>query len=159
MMPLYNNFPVTYQNGYTNPQYQQQSFPQNPMYGQQFNQQYSQSNVQNQTPSGFIRVQSENEARMYPVAPGNSVSFVNENLPYIYTKTVDTSQLDRPKFEKYKLVKEEADAVDFEQPEKEEIDYSKFALKDDMAARFVEVENRIKELSVQINNKKDNNRR
>ena len=56
---------------------------------------------------GFIRVQSENEARTYPVAPGNSVTFINENAPYCYTKTMDFSQLDRPKFEKYRLVKEE----------------------------------------------------
>lgn len=56
---------------------------------------------------GFIRVQSENEARMYPVAPGNSVTFLDENAPYCYTKTVDFSQLDRPKFEKYRMVKEE----------------------------------------------------
>ena len=56
---------------------------------------------------GFIRVQNEGEARAYPVAPGNSVTFINENAPYCYTKTVDFSQLDRPKFERYRLVKEE----------------------------------------------------
>lgn len=56
---------------------------------------------------GFIRVQNEQEARTYPVAPGNSVTFIDENAPYCYTKTMDFSQLDRPKFEKYRLVKEE----------------------------------------------------
>ena len=69
---------------------------------------------QQQTPftqSGFVRVQSENEARMYPVAPGNSVTFLDETAPYCYVKTMDTSQLDRPKFEKYRLVKEDATAV------------------------------------------------
>lgn len=82
------NYPIGYQNYY--PQYQQSYTPQ----------QQAQNN-------GFIRVQSENEARMYPVAPGNSVIFIDENAPFCYTKTVDTSQLDRPKFEKYRLVKEE----------------------------------------------------
>lgn len=55
----------------------------------------------------FVRVRSEHEARMWPVAPGNSVTFIDENAPYCYTKTVDMSQLDRPRFERYRLVKEE----------------------------------------------------
>lgn len=87
------NFPIGYQNYY--PQYQQG-------YVQQ---QQTQNN-------GFIRVQNENEARMYPVAPGNSLIFIDENSPFCYTKTVDTSQLDRPKFEKYRLVKEEHEEQD-----------------------------------------------
>lgn len=86
------NFPVGYQNYY-------------PQYNQGYTQQPQQNN-------GFIRVQNENEARMYPVAPGNSVIFIDENAPFCYTKTVDTSQLDRPKFEKYRLVKEEHEEQD-----------------------------------------------
>lgn len=56
---------------------------------------------------GFVSVTSEEEARRYPVAPGNSVTFKNENAPYVYTKTMGFSQLDRPLFEIYRLVKEE----------------------------------------------------
>ena len=56
---------------------------------------------------GFVRVQNENEARLYPVPAGQSITFIDENLPYCYVKSVDMSQLDRPKFERYKLVKEE----------------------------------------------------
>ena len=56
---------------------------------------------------GFVRVRDENEARMYPVAPGQSVTFINENAPYCYSKTVNMGQLDRPIFEKYRLVKED----------------------------------------------------
>lgn len=82
----YTGFPATY------PQTYPQSYPQ-----------YQQQN------NGFIRVQSENEARMYPVAPGNSIIFIDANAPYCYTKTADISQLDRPKFEKYRLVKEPCD--------------------------------------------------
>ena len=67
-------------------------------------------------PRGFVRVQSENEARTYPVAPGTSVTFIDENAPYCYTKTMDFSQLDRPKFERYRLVKEE-DAPTQPEPE------------------------------------------
>ena len=63
---------------------------------------------------------------MYPVAPGSSVTFINENAPYCYTKTVDMSQLDRPKFEKYRLVKED-------DPPAQKIEQSPdYATKDDL---------------------------
>lgn len=92
-------FPVGYQPAQI--YYPQQMQPQ-PQPQQQPQQQ--QAPVQQ---SGFVRVQSENDARMYPVAPGNSVTFIDDNAPYCYVKTMDFSQLDRPKFEKYRLVKEE----------------------------------------------------
>ena len=57
--------------------------------------------------TGFVMVRNEQEARNYPVAYGNSVTFKDESAPYIYSKTMGFSQLDRPVFEKYKLVKEE----------------------------------------------------
>ena len=63
--------------------------------------------AQNQS-NGFVSVRSEEEARNYPVAYGNSVTFKDETSPYVYTKTMGFSQLDRPIFDKYKLVKEES---------------------------------------------------
>ena len=57
---------------------------------------------------GFVTVRSEDEAKNYPVAQGTSVTFKNETAPYIYTKTMGFSQLDRPVFDKFKLVKEDA---------------------------------------------------
>lgn len=60
-----------------------------------------------QISNGFISVRSEIEARNYPVGLGNSVTFKDENAPYVYTKTMGFSQLETPRFEKYKLVKEE----------------------------------------------------
>ena len=57
--------------------------------------------------SDFVLVRSEDEARNYPVAFGNTVTFKHENEPYMYTKTMGMSQLDRPVFERYKLIKEE----------------------------------------------------
>jgi hypothetical protein len=63
--------------------------------------------MQPQISNGFISVRSEMEARNYPVGLGNSVTFKDENAPYVYTKTMGFSQLDIPRFEKYKLVKEE----------------------------------------------------
>lgn len=55
---------------------------------------------------GFVSVRNETEARNYPVALGNSITFKDETAPYIYTKTMGFSQLDVPRFDKYKLVKE-----------------------------------------------------
>lgn len=57
---------------------------------------------------GFVTVQSEEEARSYPVGHGTSVTFRDENAPYIYTKTLGFGQFDSPTFEKYKLTKETA---------------------------------------------------
>ena len=77
-------------------------------YYQQPVQMMPQQAAQSQTmQNGFVRVRSENEARMYPVAPGCSVTFIDESAPYCYSKTVNASQLDRPIFEKYRLVKED----------------------------------------------------
>ncbi|MBO7436040.1 hypothetical protein J6U76_08660 [bacterium] len=57
---------------------------------------------------GLVLVQSEQEARSYPVAPGNSITFKDESGPYCYVKTMGFNQLDRPSFERYRLVKEDA---------------------------------------------------
>ena len=44
---------------------------------------------------------------MWPIAPGSSITFKDETAPYVYTKTMGFSQLDRPQFETYRLIKEE----------------------------------------------------
>ena len=76
---------------------------------QQISAQQSAPQQQQMQSSGFVSVRSELEARNFPVAYGNSVTFKDENAPYIYTKTMGFSQLDRPIFDKYKLVKEETE--------------------------------------------------
>ena len=55
---------------------------------------------------GFVSVPNELAARNYPVAHGNSVTFKDENAPYVYVKTVGFSQMDVPVFEKYRLIRE-----------------------------------------------------
>lgn len=92
------------------PNYYNPYFQQPQMNYQQSNYQPQQIQPQIQN-NGFISVPSEEVARNYPVAPGNSVTFKNENAPYVYTKTMGFSQLDRPSFEKYKLVKEDVEEV------------------------------------------------
>ena len=90
------------------PQIPQFPQPQMQMFNQQ--QQAQQQPVQ-QMPvnnaSSFIRVQNEAEAKSYPVEPNKSIIFKDDNAPYIYTKTMDASQLSQPIFERYRLVKEE----------------------------------------------------
>lgn len=154
----YNNYYSGYQPmiGYPyqqqfQPNYQQQAYPQAQMQMAAQNQQ-TQPQIQN---GGFIQVHDENEARNYPIAPGNSVTFKDENAPYVYTKTMGFSQLDRPIFEKYRLVKEEDIQAAQNQPVRAEnnqttnmIDY---ALKTDLTALQAEIDalkQRIEELTV-----------
>ena len=70
---------------------------QNPNIGQ-FNQQYQQSMPQQMQPvqtaqqptNDFLWVLNENEATSYPVAPNNTVTLWDKNLPTIYIKSVNT---------------------------------------------------------------------
>lgn len=80
------------------PQYYQPQFPQN-----------NNQQIQN---GGFVSVRSEEEARNYPVAIGNSVTFHDETSAHVYTKTMGCSQFDRPIFKKYKLVEEDVEQQD-----------------------------------------------
>lgn len=99
------NFPMYNQYGQNIPQQMPQQMPQQiPQYQQES--------------GGFVTVRSEAEARNYPVGYGKSVTFKDETAPYIYSKTMGYSQLDVPVFEKYKLVKEEAQ----EEPKPSEAD-------------------------------------
>lgn len=68
-------------------------------YGQQ--QMYGQP----QQTGGLISVRNELEARNYPTAHGASLTFKDENAPYLYTKTLGFSQMDVPVFEKFRLEK------------------------------------------------------
>ena len=91
--------------------------------------------------SGFVNVRTVDEAKNYPVAPGNSITFKVDNSPYLCTKTMGFSQLDQPHFEKYRLVKEEetvqkAEEVIYDQPKAE------YALKSELE----EVRERIDEI-------------
>lgn len=115
---------MPYYQGYPNYQYQQNY----------------QQNYQNQ----IIPIPSEMDARNYPVANGNSVTFRDENKPYIYVKSMGYSQLDRPIFEKYRLTKEETE----EQPTQAK----EYALKTDIQALYDEI-NKLKGMIEEV---KDN---
>lgn len=70
-------------------------------------QQAQQLQAQQMQNDGLVPVPNIQVAMSYPVGPGKSVTFKDENAPYIYTKTMGYSQLDQPTFEKYRLVKED----------------------------------------------------
>lgn len=67
-----------------------------------------QQQIQPQIQNGGIIKATEEEARKYPVAPGYSMMFVDDEQKMLYTKTAGFSQLDTPVFEKYRLIKEKA---------------------------------------------------
>jgi hypothetical protein len=126
----YNYFPATYQ-------------PYNPYQLQQLQQQQIQQQQPQQIQNGgFVSVRSEDEARNYPVAPGNSVTFRNEVAPYVYTKTMGFSQLDRPVFDKYRLVKEEdykPENAEKPQEQTPTIDLSDYVQRSELDAIFAEI--------------------
>ena len=80
-----------------------------------------------------VVVQSEQEARSYPVAPGNNVIFKNETAPFMYSKTMGNSALEPPTFEKYRLVKEDEAEPKAAEQKKEEIDLSGYVMKTDLS--------------------------
>lgn len=145
-MAFNNGFPATYQPnfyGQINPYYQQnpammqQNIPM--MQQNQQNQQMQQAQQSQQIQqSGFVPVRSEQEARSYPVAPGNSVTFKDENAPYCYVKTMGFNQLDQPTFERYRLVKEESQNIAVNDPKSDdstkEGKVTDYALKSDIEA-------------------------
>ena len=158
-----NYFPAPYQPNYygqPNPYYQQMQ--QQQMMQQQAQQQQPQQTAQvQQSPSiqqsGFVLVQSEQEARSYPVAPGNSITFKDESQPYCYVKTMGFNQLDRPTFERYRLVKEDSPvAAQNATTSADSADGSKdtaYALKSDLDAIWGELDSLRGKLKAQMERK------
>lgn len=111
---------MAFYNSYQYPQYGYQ--PQQPQMPQQMAQQIPQQMPQQmaQMPQqpvqqiqngGFLAAPNEEYVRSYPVALGNCVTFKIEGKPYVMEKSMGFSQLDSPKIEKYKLVKEEPEEM------------------------------------------------
>ena len=110
---------------------------QNNFYSQN-NPQYAPYTIQD---GGLVSVRNEMEARTYPIQYGRSVMFKDESLPYIYVKTMGFSQLEQPKFEKFKLVKEEPEEeVKVAYAEQTEVD----ALRKELEALKESLEKKVK---------------
>ncbi len=102
----------------------------NPYQQQLMNQAQQMMNPQPQIQnSGLIPAPNEAYALNYPVAPGNSVSFISEDKNYLFVKTMGLSQFDQPNFEKFRLVKEEDPA---EAPQDYALKSDLEALRDDI---------------------------
>lgn len=160
----YNNYfsPAYQPNYYGNPNlYYQQMQNQMMQQNQQMQQAQQAQSQQMQQPaiqqSGFVLVQSEQEARAYPVAPGNSITFKDESQPYCYVKTMGFNQLDRPTFERYRLVKEDAPSEARESPTTHEqpapTKNTTYATKDDLAAVWDELDALKEKLKAQAEKK------
>ena len=98
-----------------------------------------------QPQAGFVTVHSEDEALRYPIAPGNSITFKVEGQPVIIEKTMGFSQLESPKVERFKLVKEDAPA---------EVEQPKYALAEDVESIRAKLNRLENELKANINRKR-----
>lgn len=92
---------------------------QNNPYQQQLAQ-MQQAQMQSQQNNLFIHVPSEEAARSYSVAPGSSVTFINDYEPYCYTKSCGSTQFDKPVFKKFRLV-EESTASEQQKPQQSQV--------------------------------------
>lgn len=88
---------------YQQPMQYQQPMGQLEQLRQQPFQQYYPQQTSQQVQNSIVWVRSEMEARNYPVAPNNSVTFWHENGLEIYLKKADASG--RPDFEVYDVIK------------------------------------------------------
>ena len=122
------------------PNFYPQYYPQNP--------QQQMPPTQQLNSNGLVPVPSEMVARNYPVGFGQSVSFRDENAPYLYTKTMGFSQLDTPRFEKYRLVKEEAETPVKEPQYNQTVNVSTDELKVEIEALNKEIEALKKDIEI-----------
>lgn len=140
-MPNYNTYTPMYQPySYQPYQYQAPVMQQTPMQTpvpQAVQTQPMQQPVQ-QTQTiqngGFVSVPNEATARNWPVAPGNSVTFKDENAPYCYIKTMSFNQFETPQFVKYRLVREDAVIEPTSDANQEVVPVPEYALKTDVDA-------------------------
>lgn len=144
------------------PQYYPSYFQQN---YQQSLQQVPQQQVQSQQPQiqngGFMLVPSEDIARTYPVAPGNCVTFKIEGKPIVMEKSMGFSQLEAPRIDRYRLVREE-DIQEHPEPEPvKQADYSQYidelkqSFNKDMEEIWSEINDIKSQISKPITKKKD----
>ena len=103
----------------------------------------TQPQIQN---GGFVSVRSEEEARNYPVAPGTSVTFIDENCQRVYAKTMGFSQLDRPTFYKYRLVKEDTPDTQNKPTSVTDDKVTEYALKSDLNALQTQLQGLVAEI-------------
>lgn len=108
---------------YPNQQFYMPQYPTQPnVYPTQMNVNPTQQNVGQIQNGGFVSVPDENMVNTYPVAPGNCVTFKIEGKPIVMEKSMGFSQLESPKIERYRLVKEEVADEPTEELKTDELD-------------------------------------
>ncbi len=129
--------------GYYSPYQNNNNLYQQQMMQMQAQQQQQQNNM-------FIHVPSEDVARAYTVAPGGSVTFIDDNLPYCYTKTAGFNQFDVPVFRKFRLVEEKETP---EQNQKPEVKQNVNPVVDDAFKKdFEDLKSRVENLENRLSN-------
>lgn len=103
-------------------------YPQSPLNNQAYRPQPIQQSNRIQS-DGFILVPNEEVINSYPVGPGTCVTFKIEGKPMVVEKSMGFSQLEAPKIEYYRLVKEEPNLAVEELKESKPIDTSDFVKK------------------------------
>ena len=107
-------------------------------------QQQASGPVQQAVSNGFVRVQNEEEARRYPVVPGGSITFIDDNSPHCYVKSVDLSPMSAPVFKRFRLVEEEASQTaqngDISNAPEKGIDLSAYAKIEDVRALRADID-------------------
>ena len=89
---------------------------------------------------GFVTIPNADMVYSYPVAMGKCVTFKVEGKPIIIEKSMGFSQLDSPKIERYRLVKEESEDVETSADKMSELDKVKSDIKE-IWGKLDEIEN------------------
>lgn len=110
---------------YYGPMYPSNGYQMNGYPAMNANQQMQQTQQIQQTQQmqngGFLAAPNEDYVLNYPVAPGNCLTFKIEGKPIVMEKSMGFSQLESPKVERYRLMKEEA-AQPIKTDPKDEVD-------------------------------------
>lgn len=104
----YNNGYMPQNNGYYPQYYQPQQYYQQsqPQPQPQPQAQQSQGQPKQTQQTSFVSVRSIDEAKNYPIAPGNSITFIDETRPFVYVKSKGNSGFDLADFKIYELVEQ-----------------------------------------------------
>ncbi len=89
---------------------------------------------------GFVTIPNADMVYNYPVAMGKCVTFKVEGKPIIIEKSMGFSQLDSPKIERYRLVKESSDGSEHSEKELSDLDKVKSDIKE-IWGKLDEIEN------------------
>ena len=103
-----------------------------------------------QPQSSFIHVQSEQQAREYNLSPGTSMMFIDDNRPYIYTKSAGMSQLEPAVFKVFQVSEISPENARISTPAPDSIDISPDSVKAEIEAIRAEIEDiraKVKELT------------